>query len=83
MAKRVLKRRETLIPSAFLVRALARDSKAHHCEACGERMFVRYASGLCPQCFNGVGGSVPQGPVVEVPDGLALAGVLDDPSVEV
>jgi len=40
------------IPSAFLIRALARG-ESHPCEGCGGRMFVRAASGLCPFCANG------------------------------
>jgi len=37
------------IPSAFLIRALARHP-AEHCDRCGHRMFVRQPSGLCPFC---------------------------------
>ena len=37
------------IPSAFLIRALARRP-AEHCDRCGHRMFVKLASGLCPFC---------------------------------
>lgn len=37
------------IPSAFLIRALARRP-ADHCDRCGHRMFVKLASGLCPFC---------------------------------
>jgi hypothetical protein len=40
------------IPSAFLIRALAR-SAADHCERCGHRMFVKQPSGLCPFCKAG------------------------------
>jgi hypothetical protein len=40
------------IPSAFLIRALARG-ESHPCEGCGGRMYVRAASGLCPFCANG------------------------------
>ncbi|HTY18658.1 MAG TPA: hypothetical protein VMH82_13100 [Myxococcota bacterium] len=40
------------IPSAFLIRALARRD-SDHCEHCGGRMFVRSASGLCPFCASG------------------------------
>lgn len=37
------------IPSAFLIRALARRP-AEHCDRCGHRMFVKLSSGLCPFC---------------------------------
>ena len=37
------------IPSAFLIRALARR-EAEHCDRCGHRMFVKGVSGLCPFC---------------------------------
>jgi hypothetical protein len=37
------------IPSAFLIRALARRP-SEHCDRCGHRMFVKQASGLCPFC---------------------------------
>jgi len=40
------------IPSAFLIRALARGD-SDHCEHCGGRMFVRLPSGLCPFCASG------------------------------
>ena len=40
------------IPSAFLIRALARRD-SDHCEHCGGRMFVRSPSGLCPFCASG------------------------------
>ena len=39
------------IPSAFLIRALARH-EAQHCDRCGHRMFVKGPSGLCPLCFS-------------------------------
>jgi hypothetical protein len=38
------------IPSAFLIRALARRP-SEHCDRCGHRMFVKRASGLCPFCL--------------------------------
>lgn len=41
---------EHAIPSAYLVRALARR-EAEHCDRCGHRMFVKGASGLCPFCL--------------------------------
>jgi hypothetical protein len=37
------------IPSAFLIRALARRP-SEHCDRCGHRMFVKQSSGLCPFC---------------------------------
>jgi hypothetical protein len=40
------------IPSAFLIRALARG-ESHHCDRCESRMFVRSTSGLCPFCAGG------------------------------
>ena len=40
------------IPSAFLIRALARGP-AEHCDRCGHRMFVKQPSGLCPFCRSG------------------------------
>ena len=39
------------IPSAFLIRALARH-EAQHCDRCGHRMFVKGPSGLCPFCLS-------------------------------
>ncbi len=39
------------IPSAFLIRALARH-ESHHCDRCGHRMFVKGPSGLCPFCLS-------------------------------
>jgi hypothetical protein len=41
---------EHAIPSAYLIRALARR-EAEHCDRCGDRMFVKGASGLCPFCL--------------------------------
>lgn len=37
------------IPSAYLIRALARRP-SEHCDRCGHRMFVKRESGLCPFC---------------------------------
>ena len=37
------------IPSAYLIRALARRP-SEHCDRCGHRMFVKGESGLCPFC---------------------------------
>jgi hypothetical protein len=69
------------IPSAWVVRGLAQGGPVHACQSCGARMFVRYASGLCPLCWNG------RGPeraalVTHVAPERALAGVLDDPAIE-
>jgi len=44
-------------------------------------MFVRYSSGLCPHCWNGHTPLL-HAPVQTVADGMALAGVLDDPFIE-
>jgi hypothetical protein len=41
------------ISGAILVRILANHASYHRCDRCGEKMFVKYASGLCPLCFNG------------------------------
>jgi hypothetical protein len=80
--KHILSQRRSLIPSSFVVRALTSQGRRYACSNCGEQMFVQYDSGLCPLCYNGrrpLRGS----PVVrEVPHGLALAGVLDDPMLE-
>lgn len=45
-------------------------------------MFVKYASGLCPLCFNGRRELRLKEPLGVVRDELALAGVLDDPAIE-
>lgn len=39
------------IPSAFLIRALARH-ESHRCDRCSHRMFVKGPSGLCPFCIS-------------------------------
>jgi hypothetical protein len=82
MAKRVLLKQRMIIPSAFLVRALARGRHDFHCRNCGERMFVQYESGLCPLCYNGQRALTLPEPLHPVPEGRALAGVLDDPTIE-
>ena len=65
------------------MRALALQGRRYHCKNCGERMFVRFESGLCPMCFNGRRPNViGEGPVYRVAEELALAGVLDDPCIE-
>ena len=72
-----------LLPSAWVVRALLHGGRRYHCESCNEPMFVRYASGLCPWCFNGVRtGLDPDEAGQAVADHLVLAGVLDDPAIE-
>ena len=50
--KNILPKVRTLIPSSFVVRALAHQGPRFHCANCGDVMFVRGASGLCPMCFN-------------------------------
>ncbi len=80
-------RSRTVIPSSFLVRALASKGRRYHCRNCGDQMFVKYESELCPLCFNGRRpmnqlGTILEGGVREVPDGMALAGVLDDPTID-
>jgi hypothetical protein len=73
----ILPKRRSLIPSSFVVRALTAQGQRFECENCGEQMFVRYESGLCPHCFNGRrplrGSDVPR----ELPNALALAGIDD------
>jgi hypothetical protein len=70
------------ISSTWVVWGLSRGGSVHSCVACGARMFVRYSSGLCPLCFNGLSEMPDLGPIVPVPHERALAGVLDDPSLE-
>jgi len=83
MAYRVLAKKQILIPSAFVVRALTRGGRRYHCTNCGERMFVKYESGLCPLCYNGRRPwAVSDESGRSVPDHMALVGVLDDPTVE-
>jgi hypothetical protein len=72
----------SLINSGLLIQALRRRGPVHHCFNCGERMFVKYASGLCPLCFNGRRALRIEEPVHVVRSGRALAGVLDDPAIE-
>jgi hypothetical protein len=40
------------ISTPYLIRALARH-EAEHCDGCGNRMFVKGPSGLCPFCLSG------------------------------
>ena len=44
---------------------------------------MKYESGLCPLCFNGRRELHFEEPVHLVGDGNALAGVLDDPAIEI
>lgn len=74
-------KKDRVISSTWIVWSLSRAGDAYRCSNCGGRMFVRYDSGLCPWCWNG---RTPHlGPAVEVPHERVLAGVLDDPAVEV
>jgi hypothetical protein len=71
MSIRILPRRRSLIPSTFVIRALAEEGDVFTCSRCEERMFVRPTSGLCPRCFNARPLAVPA--VAElVPDELLL-----------
>ena len=49
---RLRPRKQMVIDSAWLVRALASGRRWHHCAECGSRMFVKARSGLCPLCFT-------------------------------
>jgi hypothetical protein len=82
--KHILASRRSMIPSSFVVRALTSQGRRYACTNCGEQMFVKFESGLCPLCFNGRRPLRRAGsePVREVPHALALAGVLDDPLLE-
>jgi hypothetical protein len=80
--RHILPKRRSLIPSSFVVRALTAQGQRFACTNCGEQMFVRYESGLCPLCYNGRRPLLGIGAVREVPQALALAGVLDDPMLE-
>lgn len=70
-----------MIPNAELIASLLRKGPIHHCESCGQRMFVRNDSGLCPLCWNGRQPLETVGPV-HVDDELALAGILDDTDID-
>ena len=78
----VLPKIRTMIPSSFVIRALAHHGRRVECKNCGEQMFVRYESGLCPLCFNGRRAVAFVGPHRELAASLVLAGVLDDPLLE-
>ena len=71
-----------MIHNGFLIQSLRRRGAIHRCINCGERMFVKYASGLCPLCYNGRRALRIDEPVHVVREGNALAGVLDDPAIE-
>ena len=72
-----------MIHSGFLIQSLRRRGAVHRCVNCGERVFVKYASGLCPLCYNGRRKLHLDEPVQIAPDERVLAGVLDDPAIEV
>jgi hypothetical protein len=74
---KILEKRRILIPSSQLVRVLAQARTTLSCSNCGERMFVKYESGLCPLCFNGQRALCSE----HVPKGLAL-GLLDEHGLE-
>ncbi|HEU4430217.1 MAG TPA: hypothetical protein VFT98_15765 [Myxococcota bacterium] len=80
--KHILPTRRSMIPSSFVVRALAHQGQRYACTNCGEQMFVRYDSGLCPLCYNGRRPLRSVSSLREVPPSLALAGVLDDPMLD-
>ena len=85
MPKYILPKTRTLIPSSFVVRALAHEGPRFHCCNCGDVMFVRGATGLCPMCFNDRKPNRSAGKaarVREVPHEMVLAGVLDDPMLD-
>ena len=71
-----------MIHSGFLIQSLRRRGAVHRCINCGERMFVKYASGLCPLCYNGRRELHLDEPVHLAPDEIVLAGILDDPAIE-
>ena len=83
MKRRVQPIRGAMIPSGFVVQALRRGGAVFRCDNCGERMFVKYASGLCPLCYNGRRALRVEEPAHVVSDEHVLAGVLDDPAIEV
>lgn len=71
-----------MIPSSFVIRALAQHGRRYECTNCGEQMFVQYESGLCPLCYNGRRPLRGADSAREVPHVLALVGVLDDPMLD-
>jgi hypothetical protein len=74
---------ENCIASTWVVWGLSKGGSVHACDNCGARMFVRYSSGLCPLCFNGLRETEAARTVVHVPLERVLAGVLDDPAIEI
>ncbi len=74
--------KDNFIASTWIVWGLGKGGSVHTCGSCGARMFVRYSSGLCPLCFNGLRELDEVGAVVHVSGERALAGVLDDPAIE-
>ena len=72
-----------MIESGFVVQALRRGGAVYRCDNCGERMFVKYESGLCALCYNGRRALRVEEPAHVVSDEQVLAGVLDDPAIEV
>ncbi len=82
METQIRSRSRSLIPSSFVIRALAQNGRRYACKNCGEPMFVQYESGLCPLCYNGRRELRGIPAIHEVPHALALAGVLDDPSLD-
>lgn len=72
-----------MIHSGFLIQSLRRRGAVHRCINCDERMFVKYASGLCPLCYNDRRELRLDEPVHLAPDEIVLAGVFDDPAIEV
>lgn len=82
MSSVLLPKLRTMLPSSFVIRSLLQHGRRYACTNCGEQMFVRYESGLCPLCFNGRRPLRGVEPRREVPHALALVGVLDDPTLE-
>ena len=70
-----------MIPNAELIASLVRKGEVHHCEVCGQRMFVRSKSGLCPPCWNGRQPTQADAPV-RLDEELAMAGILDDTDID-
>jgi len=77
MSNSILPKVRRLIPSSFVVQALCVDGRRFHCGNCGDVMFVRYASGLCPLCFNGRKRWTASEKPREVPHDLLFADLID------
>jgi len=75
------KMRDHSLSSTWVVWALSREGPIHYCSNCSERMFVRFESGLCPLCWNGAR-ELRAKPIPVAPERV-LAGVLDDPAIEI